>query len=157
MRTTDDLLRTVVAAAEAVLEAREDQMLTSEEWDALKHAIAACHEPPPDQREESFSIDQDGGLVRSVTPKRGNPYEHRCTRWAFERVYWRFDEHGEGDTVETLAEAAQIPVTQAATALAFLLERGIVTAERRRNFPATADVHLDAMTEYHALREAPGD
>ena len=66
-------------------------------------------------------------------------------------VCHRFDAHGEGDTVETLAEATQIPVTQAATAMAFLLERGIITAECRRNYPATIDVHLDGMTEYHAL------
>ncbi|MEQ8850156.1 MAG: hypothetical protein RIB32_00060 [Phycisphaerales bacterium] len=109
-------------------------------------------EPRP-ERTESFRVDTDGSLVRSVVPRVGSPYEHRCTMWAFKRVCWRFDEHGEGDTVETLAAAAQIPVTQAATALAFLLERGIVTTERRRNFPATTDVHLDGMTEYHALRE----
>ena len=100
--------------------------------------------------------------MRSVVPRVGSPDGHRCTLWAFKRVCWRFDEHGEGDTVETLAAAAQIPVTQAATALAFLLERGIVATERRRNFPATTDVHLDAMTEYHALRHngeraAPSD
>ncbi len=114
-------------------------------------------EPRP-ERTESFRIDTDGSLVRSVVPRVGSPYEHRCTMWAFKRVCWRFDEHGEGDTVETLAAAAQIPVTHAATALAFLLERGIVTTERRRNFPATTDVHLDGMTEYHALREkGPSD
>ena len=108
---------------------------------------------PRPERVESFSVDVDGNLVRSVVPNRGKPYEHRCTRWAFERVCWRFDEHGEGDTVETLSQAAQIPVTQAATALAFLLERGIVATERKRNYPEAIDVHLDAMTEYHALRE----
>ena len=72
---------------------------------------------------------------------------------SFIAVCHRFDAHGEGDTIETLAAAAQIPVTQAASALAFLLERGIVTTERRRIYPATIDVHPDAMTEYHALRE----
>lgn len=117
----------------------------------------------PDQeprtgRAESFRVDTDGSLVRSVVPRVGSPYEHRCTMWSFKRVCWRFDEHGEGDTVETLAAAAQIPVTQAATALAFLLERGIVATERRRNFAATNDVHIDGMTEYHALREkSPSD
>ena len=104
-------------------------------------------------RVEGFRIDRDGQLVRVVIPERGTTYMHRCTREAFERVCHRFDEHGVGDTVETLAEAAQIPVTQAATALAFLLERGIVATENRRNFPQTIDVHLDGMTEYHALRE----
>jgi len=119
--------------------------------------MARPDEQPRAERAESFRVDRDGCLVRSVVPKRGEPYEHRCTRWAFKRICWRFDEHGEGDTVETLAEAAQIPVTQAATALAFLLERGIVTTEHRRNYPASIDVHLDGMAEYHALLEgAPG-
>jgi len=104
-------------------------------------------------RTESFSIDRTGALVRSVVPRRGKPYEHRCPLETLVAVSHRFDEHGKGDTVETIAEAIDVPITQAATALAFLLERGIVTVEHRRNYPATIDVHLDAMTEYHALRE----
>jgi len=104
-------------------------------------------------RTETSSVDRTGALVRSVIPRRGKPYEHRCTLELFEAVCHRFDEHGEGDTVETIAKAIDAPITQVATALAFLLERGIVTVENRRNYPATIDVYLDAMTEYHALRE----
>ena len=51
------------------------------------------------KRDETFRIDRIGMLVRSVVPRRGKPYDHRC------------------------------------------------------NYPATIDVFLDAMTEYHALRE----
>ena len=105
------------------------------------------------KRDETFRIDRNGMLVRAVVPRRGRPYEHRCPLDTLEAVCHRFDEHGEGDTVETIAEAIDAPMTQVATALAFLLERGIVTVEHRRNYPATIDVHLDAMTEYHALRE----
>ena len=108
---------------------------------------------PRTKRDETFRIDRNGLLVRSVIPRRGRAYEHRCPLETLEAVSHRFDEHGEGDTVETIAEAIEAPITQAATALAFLLERGIVTVEHRRNFPATIDVYLDAMTEYHALRE----
>ena len=104
-------------------------------------------------RIEAFRIDRNGMLVRSVVPRRGKAYEHRCTLEALEAVSHRFDEHGEGDTVETITEALDAPITQVATALAFLLERGIIEVHGRRNFPATIDVHLDAMTEYHALRE----
>ena len=104
-------------------------------------------------RSETFRIDRNGMLVRAVVPRRGRAYEHRCPLETLKAVSHRFDEHGEGDTVETIAEAIDAPITQVATALAFLLERGIVTVEHRRNFPATIDVHLDAMTEYHALRE----
>lgn len=104
-------------------------------------------------RTETFSIDRSGALVRSVIPRRGKAYEHRCTLETLEAVCHRFDEHGEGNTVETIAEALDAPMTQVATALAFLLERGIIEVRARRNFPATIDVHLDTMTEYHALRE----
>ncbi|MCR9217601.1 MAG: hypothetical protein NXI14_10410 [bacterium] len=90
-----------------------------------------------------------------MTPERGEPYEHRCPRWAFEAVCHRFDEHAEGDTVETIAAAENMPITQAATALAFLVERGIVTKDGRRNYAASGGVHLDGMTEYWALVEEP--
>jgi hypothetical protein len=105
------------------------------------------------KHEEAFRIDRNGMLVRAVVPRRGRAYEHRCPFDTLKAVSHRFDEHGEGDTVETIAEAIDTPITQVATALAFLLERGIVAVESRRNFPATIDVHLDAMTEYHALHE----
>ena len=109
-------------------------------------------------RIEAFSVDRTGALVRSVSPRRGKAYEHRCSLDTLEAVSHRFDEFGEGDTVETIAEALDVPITQVATALAFLLERGIVEVHSRRNYPATVDVHLDAMTEYHAMREeGPGD
>ena len=104
-------------------------------------------------RIEAFSVDRTGALVRSVSPRRGRAYEHHCTLDTLKAVCHCFDEHGEGDTVETIAEAIDAPITQVATALAFLLERGIVEVHGRRNYPATIDVHLDAMTEYHALRE----
>jgi len=39
-------LHDVLNAAEAVLAAREAEMLTSDEWDALAHAVAAATEPP---------------------------------------------------------------------------------------------------------------
>lgn len=104
-------------------------------------------------RDETFSVDRRGKLVRAVTPERGEPYEHRCPRWAFEAVCHQFDEHASGDTVESIAAAENMPITQAATALAFLLERGIVTREDRRNYAASGGVHLDGMTEYWALVE----
>ena len=105
------------------------------------------------KRDETFRIDRTSMLVRAVVPRRGRAYEHRCPLETLKAVSHRFDEHGEGDTVETIAEAIDAPITQVATALAFLLERGIIEVHGRRNYPATIDVYLDAMTEYHALRE----
>ncbi|MCC7387509.1 MAG: hypothetical protein IT431_01945, partial [Phycisphaerales bacterium] len=44
--------------------------------------------------------------------------------------------------------------SQVATALAFLKERGCVVTEGRRSYAPGPGVFEDAMTEYHALREA---
>ncbi|MCA9282248.1 MAG: hypothetical protein H6812_10395 [Phycisphaeraceae bacterium] len=104
------------------------------------------------QRDESFSVDRAGALVRSVTPARGSPYEHRCQLWAFENVCHAAEEFGDkGFTLEDLIEWASVPHTQAAVALAFLKERGCVTTEGRRSYGG-GGLHADAMTEYHALR-----
>lgn len=42
-------LRAVLSAAQAVLAAREDQMLTCAEWDALQAAVAAANMQPEDR------------------------------------------------------------------------------------------------------------
>jgi hypothetical protein len=107
-------------------------------------------------RSDEFTVDRDGALVRMVTPRRGRPYEHRCTLASFEAVAHAIDESGEtGFNIEELAAREDLPLTQVATALAFLKERGCVTTAGRRSYPGSDSVHLDAMTEYHALRE-PG-
>jgi hypothetical protein len=51
-------LHDVLAAAEALLAAREAEMLTSDEWDGLEHAVAAATEPPPDERDETLAEDR---------------------------------------------------------------------------------------------------
>ncbi len=50
-----DRLRAALSVAQAVLAAREDQMLTAEEWDALGHAVAQATPPIPDERCESVA------------------------------------------------------------------------------------------------------
>ena len=105
------------------------------------------------ERNEIFDV-EDGHLIRKVVPRRGQPYEHRCSREAFEQVAFAIDEAGdEAFTLESLVEREDLPFTQAAVALAFLKERGIVETRYRRNYAATDCVHLDAMTEFCALPE----
>ncbi|MFQ5494101.1 MAG: hypothetical protein ACE5EX_01855, partial [Phycisphaerae bacterium] len=90
----------------------------------------------------------------TVIPRRGEPYKHRCPRETFEQVAHAVDEAGnEAFTLELLVEREDLPFTQVAVALAFLKERGIVETRYRRNYAATQSVHLDAMTEFHALAE----
>ena len=104
------------------------------------------------QRSETFNV-RDGHLVREVVPRTGEPYEHRCPIDAFNSIAQAIDELGnEGFTLETLFYRENVPWTQVAVALAFLKERGIIDTRFRRNYAAThIGVHLDAMTEYHAL------
>ena len=102
---------------------------------------------------EIFEV-ADNHLIRKVVPRRGEPYEHRCPRKAFEQVAHAVDElASEGFTLELLVRHEDLPFTQVAVALAFLKERGIVVTRYRRNYAATDGVHLDAMTEYFALVE----
>ncbi len=104
-------------------------------------------------RDETFAV-LDGHLVRTVTPARGKPYEHRCPLASFEKVSHAIDEAGgDGFTLETLVAHEDLPFTRVAVALAFLKEHGIVETRSRRNYAASECVHLDAMTEYHALAE----
>jgi hypothetical protein len=106
------------------------------------------------ERIDEFSIDRAGALVRDVVPARGEPYRHRCLPATFETVAHAIDEAGEaGVTLEELAAREDLPSSQVAVALA--LQRGIVTVQGRRSYPASGCVHLDAMVEFHALRERP--
>jgi len=104
------------------------------------------------QRDETFEV-LDGHLVRKVSPRRGQPYEHRCPVAALDRIAQAIDELGdEPFTLETIHANEDLPWTQVAVAIAFLKERGIIDTRSRRNYAATTvGVHLDAMTEYFAL------
>ncbi len=115
--------------------------------------MTATHE-----RNEAFEV-VDDHLIRKVVPRRGEPYEHRCSRTSFEQVAHAAEELGEqGFTLESLLDYERnadrdVTFTNVAVALAFLRERGILDVRYRRNYAATQCAHLDAMTEYFALAE----
>lgn len=150
----------VYNAAKALLDAHENDMVTSEEWDALQHAVAACTQPPPgessggDQRDETFAI-AEKILTRHVIPAedRGKPYAHTCDLDVFENVAHTIDKlNGASFTFEVIRAATNAPFTQVAVAIAFLKERGcVVPTQRRHHAAATECVHLDALVEWHAL------
>lgn len=110
------------------------------------------------ERQETFEV-ESGYLVRKVVPRRGQPYEHRCPKAAFEQIAYSAEELGEqGFTLDSLLEyqciaGPDVTFTNVAVALAFLRERGFLDVRHRRNYAATPSVHLDAMTEYFALAE----
>ncbi|MCL4743320.1 MAG: hypothetical protein KJZ54_14080 [Phycisphaerales bacterium] len=115
------------------------------------------------ERTESFAV-EDGFLVRRVTPKRGAPYEHRCTLDAYGAVAHAVDDAaGAPFTGEMLRDRIDAPWSQVFAAFAFLKDRGCVVhthGRRHKAAPGNADggVHLDAMIEVHALREkGPAD
>lgn len=99
---------------------------------------------------------EDGCLVRTVSGADGRTYTHRCSLDVFEKVAWVLEEtpaDGNGVAIGEIAAAQDLPHTQVDVTLAFLHERGIIDRRHRRNYPASAGVHLDAMVEWHALRE----
>ena len=114
--------------------------------------------PTTRERSESFEVFDDH-LIRTVVPVRGQPYEHRCPRAAFEQIAHAAEELGAaGFTLEEVVAyercaGRDVTFTNVAVALAFLRERSILDVRYRRNHAATDAVHLDAMTEYWALAE----
>ena len=103
---------------------------------------------------------EDGCLVRTVVEggADGRTYTHRCGKEAFETVAHAINEtpaEGEGTTLTVLARHENVAYTQVNVALEFLKERGLVDVRHRRCYPATRDVYLDAMVEFHALAEEP--
>jgi hypothetical protein len=109
------------------------------------------------QRDVRFLI-QDGCLVRTVSAQAGDErsYTHRCPLKTFETVAHGIAEtpvEGEGTTLTVIARTESLRFTQVNVALEFLKERGIVDVRHRRCYPGSKDVYLDAMVEYHALRE----
>jgi len=154
MAATKNLLNDVLDAAKAVLAAREDQMLTADEWDALETAVANATQPPVNERDESFAIEHDH-LVRRVTPRKGDAYEHRCEKECYEAIAHEIDDlNGEPFVLEDLRQRTGLPWTQVAVAIAFLKERSCVIPCHGRNHQAAGTaVYEDAMIEWHALRE----
>ncbi|MCZ2098812.1 MAG: hypothetical protein LC121_21620 [Anaerolineae bacterium] len=118
--------------------------------------------PTTRERSETFEV-LDDHLIRKVVPVRGQPYEHRCPRAAFEQIAHGAEELGaQGFTLESLVayerEAGRdVTFTNVAVALAFLRERSILDVRYRRNYAATDAVHLDAMMEFHALADEARD
>ena len=115
--------------------------------------------PITDFANVSFGV-EDGHLVmRAVARSTGKPYRHACPRADLEAVAHALDQaRPDGLTRESLHEATGLPWTRLNVAVLFLFERSIVERAGRRGaryVPACAGVHLDAMTEYHALCE-PG-
>lgn len=104
--------------------------------------------------EETFDIDRTT-LVRRVVPRRGRPYEHRCPLVAFEEVAHAAEDMRTGITLDRVREATGLAFSQVAVALAFLKERGALVREHGRTHAAPPGLHLDAMTEFHALAEHP--
>jgi hypothetical protein len=101
---------------------------------------------------------EDGCLVRTVAGADGRTYTHRCSLDVFEKVAWVLEEtpaEGNGIAIGQIASTEHLPHTQVDVTLAFLHERGIIDRRHRRNYPASPSVHLDAMVEWHALREEP--
>lgn len=103
---------------------------------------------------EHFRVDAEGALVRTRVATDGHRYEHRCSLETLRAVAHHFDgRNSDQRTLNQIAGAERVAWTQAAVALAFLKERGIVERRGDSNLAASGDCYLDTMAEYDALRE----
>ncbi|MBX3408083.1 MAG: hypothetical protein KF869_15110 [Phycisphaeraceae bacterium] len=125
------------------------------------HTNTAAPQPNPARPSDTFRIDS-GTLIRSVTPRRGTPYEHACTERVYKDAAYAVEQFGAraftGEEVRAAIAAPSPPFTQVAVAMAFLKERGcIVPARGRRHVAATDYTYEDALIEFHALKDgSPG-
>jgi hypothetical protein len=93
-------------------------------------------------------------LLRTVALPDGRRYTHSCAREVLRAVAYELEQRADdGTTVRAIAQALDVPSTQAYVARAFLLERGLIACEHRRCFPASPVLVEDAMCEFHALAE----
>lgn len=104
----------------------------------------------------TFYFEPTGVLAERVQPKSGprrREYVHRCAQPVFEEVCHLADEH-DTFTLEELVARGSLPSSQAALALRFLHEFGLVEKVHSRRCRRTEDsIHLSAMTCWHAERE----
>lgn len=101
-----------------------------------------------------FYFEPSGVLAEYVEPASGPrraPYVHRCTLAVFEEIVHRIDECDTFTLEEIVGELAN---SQAALALRFLHDRGLIEkVHPRRNRRTEDSIHLSAMACWHALRE----
>ncbi len=117
-------------------------------------------------RVETFAV-EDGHLVRKVVPRRGRSYEHRCPLEVYRELIWAaVGLADDGFTVETLVDQVRsrpreahedrepwTSFTNAAVAVAFWKDRGLLEVRRRRHHVDDGYFFEDAMVEFHALAE----
>ncbi|RMF84299.1 MAG: hypothetical protein D6744_03330 [Planctomycetota bacterium] len=121
---------------------------------------------PATERDEAFAVENDC-LVRRVRPRCGRPYKHACPLDAYRELTWAaFDLAASGFTTETLADEVRnrpreehddrkpwASYTNAAVAVAFWKDRGLIHTHLRRNYVDDEYFYEDAMIEFHALAE----
>lgn len=104
----------------------------------------------------TFYFEPTGALAERVLPAYGprrREYVHRCALPVFQEVCHLADEL-ETFTLEDLVERGRVPSSQAAVALRFLAEHGLVEKVHSRANRRTEDsIYLSAMTCWHAARE----
>lgn len=97
---------------------------------------------------------EEGKLIRTTKTANGREYTQACTTAEFERFTHAVEEAGKGGFhISRIAEQEDIPRTAADVAATFLVAVGLTVVRRRRHYPTSRDLHLDAMIEYSAPAE----
>lgn len=145
-------LDAVLDAAERILSAREEQMVTSEEWDSLHRAVTVCREPSAEERTEAFAI-RDGCLVRTLTGPTGTATECSVPLDVYETVARVMDDVNGTFNTEEVRSESQVTWTQAAAVLHLLARRGVIRAVEGGQFVMVSpETYAAAISAYHSLR-----
>ncbi|MBI1904159.1 MAG: hypothetical protein HYS13_23945 [Planctomycetia bacterium] len=95
----------------------------------------------PRFRKVTFAIDRQGRLERRVELPNGRSYTQRATLKTLKEVAAFVEQRGEtGPKTQEMWDALRhLPATQASLSLQFLVERGCMVVDGRRNYAALAE------------------
>ncbi len=155
MTTTAKHHTDVLRAAESILRARLDGMLTSEEWERLALAVEAANTPGLSGAASRFAFDPRHGLTRSVASPDGRVLtKHRATPDELTAVADYAQSQRKPFLIDEVVTDLVLPEREPANAaVAFLLAHGFL--ERSGDYYASATGNEFAENAMAAARDLP--
>src|SRR5947209_3748824 len=96
-------------------------------------------------------------LIRHGRRHDGRMYVHHCTLGVFEQVVSYLDDHrGPATHLQAVRQALEVPSSQVAVALEFLVERGLLVRRGRQVWPQSPCFYEEALEHFHHLAETGG-
>ncbi len=157
MQPTYQQLADVLRAAQSLLTARQDQMLTSQEWERLARAVEAAEPPAPLPADATvrFAFDKRSGLTRALVARDGEVlHRQRADADAFAAIAEYAQCQRGAFFIDDVVTDLCLPDRAAAHAtLEFLLESGFLERSGGIAFASATGNEFSAAAEaaLHAL------